>query len=47
MLAQAKGRTDIPLLEQTIGDNFEATVRKFPDHEALVMPHQEIGRAHV
>ncbi|MGQ0619566.1 MAG: AMP-binding protein [Panacagrimonas sp.] len=42
MLAQTKGRTDIPLLEQTIGDNFEATVRKFPDNEALVMPHQNI-----
>ncbi|MGQ0697996.1 MAG: AMP-binding protein [Panacagrimonas sp.] len=42
MLAQAKGRTDIPLLEQTIGENFEATVRKFPDNEALVMPHQNI-----
>ena len=42
MLAQAKGRTDVPLLEQTIGDNFEATVRKYPDNEALVMPHQDI-----
>jgi len=42
MKAQAQGRTDIPLLEQTIGDNFEATVARFPDREALVMPHQNI-----
>ncbi|MGH8517599.1 MAG: AMP-binding protein, partial [Panacagrimonas sp.] len=42
MRAHKKGRTDIPLLEQTIGDNFEATVAKFADREALVMPHQGI-----
>ncbi|MDN5938861.1 MAG: AMP-binding protein [Salinisphaera sp.] len=42
MPAHAKGRTDLPLLEQTIGDNFEATVAKFPEREALVMPHQNI-----
>ena len=42
MRAIRKGRTDVPLLEQTIGDNFEATVAKFPDREALVMPHQGI-----
>ncbi|MDD3763499.1 MAG: AMP-binding protein [Nevskiales bacterium] len=42
MSAQAIGRTDVPLLEQTIGDNFEATVARFPDREALVMPHQNI-----
>ena len=42
MRATRTGRTDVPLLEQTIGDNFEATVAKFPDREALVMPHQGI-----
>ncbi len=42
MLAQTQGRTDIPLLEQTIGDNFDATVRRLPDHEALVVVHQDI-----
>jgi len=42
MLAQAQGRTDIPLLEETIGQRFEATVRRLPEHEALVMPHQDI-----
>ncbi len=42
MLAYAQGRTDVPLLEQTIGERFEATVRQFADNEALVMPHQDI-----
>ncbi|MCC2657968.1 MAG: AMP-binding protein [Panacagrimonas sp.] len=42
MRAHRTGRTDVPLLEQTVGDNFEATVAKFPDREALVMPHQGI-----
>jgi fatty-acyl-CoA synthase len=30
------GPTDTPVLEQTIGENFEATVRRNPDAEALV-----------
>lgn len=42
MPAHRWGRTDIPLFEQTIGDYFEATVRRFADREALVMPHQQI-----
>lgn len=42
MPAYAKGRTDTPQLEQTIGENFEATVARLPDQEALVMPHQQI-----
>ncbi len=32
----AKGELDPPLLEQTIGENFEATVAAHPDREALV-----------
>jgi fatty-acyl-CoA synthase len=32
----AKGETDTPLLEQTIGENFEGTVARWPDREALV-----------
>ena len=32
----AKGELDPPLLEQTIGENFEATVSAHPDREALV-----------
>jgi fatty-acyl-CoA synthase len=42
MPAHRMGRTDVPLIEQTVGDNFEATARKFPDREALVIPHQDI-----
>ncbi|AXQ29793.1 AMP-binding protein [Solimonas sp. K1W22B-7] len=42
MLAQAQGSTDIPLLEETIGQRLEATARRLPDHEALVMPHQDV-----
>jgi fatty-acyl-CoA synthase len=30
------GPTDTPILEQTIGENFEQTVRRNPDEEALV-----------
>ena len=35
-LSYDSGETDVPLLEQTIGDNFDETVEKFPDREALV-----------
>jgi fatty-acyl-CoA synthase len=35
-LSYTAGETDIPLIEQTIGDNFDATVARFPDREALV-----------
>ena len=38
--SEARGATDVPLLEQTIGANFEATVARFPDREALVACHQ-------
>ncbi|MGD8150793.1 AMP-binding protein [Ornithinimicrobium sp. Y1694] len=34
--AYAAGRTDIPLLEQTIGDNLDATVSAHGEREALV-----------
>ena len=36
------GATNTPLIEQTIGDNLDATVARFPDREALVVPHQDI-----
>jgi fatty-acyl-CoA synthase len=36
------GPTDSPLLEQTIGDNLEATAARFPGREALVVTHQGI-----
>ncbi|HWI34285.1 MAG TPA: AMP-binding protein [Lapillicoccus sp.] len=35
-LSHTAGETDVPLIEQTIGDNFDATVARFPDREALV-----------
>src|SRR6478736_1533071 len=35
-LSYTAGETDAPLIEQTIGDNFDATVARFPDREALV-----------
>ncbi len=40
--AIAHGPTDTPLLEETIGDNLAATVARFPDREALIVPHQNI-----
>ncbi len=35
-LSHTQGETDTPLIEQTIGDNFDDTVLRFPDREALV-----------
>ena len=35
-LSHTHGETDTPLIEQTIGDNFDATVASFGDREALV-----------
>ncbi|MDN5794903.1 MAG: AMP-binding protein [Intrasporangium sp.] len=35
-LSHTVGETEPPLIEQTIGDNFDATVARFPDREALV-----------
>lgn len=46
MLAQAAGPTDQPLLEMTIGDNLEATVGRFGDQEALVVPHQSVRQTY-
>ena len=34
------GRTDVPLIEETIGRHFEAMARRFPEREALVSRHQ-------
>ena len=36
MESYAAGETDTPLLDETIGDNFERTVAAHPDREALV-----------
>jgi fatty-acyl-CoA synthase len=35
-LSEARGETDVPLLEETIGDNFRRTVATHTDREALV-----------
>jgi fatty-acyl-CoA synthase len=35
-LSHTAGETDVPLIEQTIGDNLDATADRFPDREALV-----------
>ncbi|WP_411283097.1 AMP-binding protein [Lapillicoccus sp.] len=39
-LSHTSGETDVPLLETTIGDDFDATVARFADREALVDVHQ-------
>lgn len=41
-LAIDQGATDVELLEQTIGENLEATVARYPDREAFVVSHQGI-----
>jgi fatty-acyl-CoA synthase len=37
-----RGATDTPLIEQTIGDFFDAMAARVPDNEALVSCHQNI-----
>jgi fatty-acyl-CoA synthase len=37
-----RGSTDIPLIEQTIGDFFDAMVARVPDNAALVSCHQQL-----
>jgi fatty-acyl-CoA synthase len=39
-LSYAAGPTGVPLLEQTIGERLRETVERFPQREALVVPHQ-------
>jgi len=36
------GTSDTPLLGLTIGDLFDQTVEKYPDHPALISRHQHI-----
>lgn len=40
--SMAIGPTDVALNERTIGDDLEATVERFGDREALVVPHQDV-----
>jgi fatty-acyl-CoA synthase len=37
-----QGSRETPLIEQTIGDFFDAMVSRFPDNEALVSCHQQV-----
>jgi fatty-acyl-CoA synthase len=37
-----RGSQELPLIEQTIGDFFDAMVSRFPDNEALVACHQQL-----
>ncbi len=41
-LSYAQGTTTDPLLSETIGANFESTVAKFVDRDAVVSIHQEV-----
>ena len=41
-LAHDSGPTDVPLIHETIGDNLAATVARYPDNEALVVPYQGV-----
>jgi len=38
----SSGTTDVPLIEQTLGEFFDAMVARQPDHEALVSAHQQL-----
>ena len=38
----SRGATDVPLIEQTLGDFFDAMVARQPEHEALVSAHQQV-----
>jgi len=48
MLSYTAGDTDVPLLEETIGDNFERIVARFPYQDALIeaaaVPGEEARR---
>ncbi|RMX00472.1 AMP-binding protein [Allofranklinella schreckenbergeri] len=39
-LSYAKGHTHTPLIEQTIGDFFDAVVQRYPERDVLVSRHQ-------
>ncbi len=45
-LAYASGDTATPLLQETIGQNLESMVDRFPDRDALVSMHQEIRQSY-
>ena len=45
-LAYARGDTTKPLLRETIGENLESMVDRFPDRDALVSIHQGIRQSY-
>ena len=45
-LAYASGDTATPLLQETIGQNLESMVARFPDRDALVSMHQGIRQSY-
>ena len=46
VLSQASGATHPPLIEQTMGDFFDAMVARQPDHPALVSAHQGLRHSY-
>ncbi len=40
--ARRAGPTDVPLLDETIGENLDRTARSHPGVDALVVPHQDV-----
>ena len=45
-LAYARGDTTTPLLQETIGQNLESLVARFPDRDALVSVHQGLRQSY-
>ncbi len=41
-LSYVSGISSVPLIGQTIGANFDAAVAKYPDHDALIVRHQNL-----
>ncbi len=44
--AYARGDTTMPLLRETIGQNLESTVARYPDRDALISVHQGIRQTY-
>ena len=45
-LAYSRGEDTTPLLRETIGQNLESMVARFPDRDALVSVHQGISQTY-
>ncbi|HET9602320.1 MAG TPA: AMP-binding protein [Acidimicrobiales bacterium] len=42
ILSYSNGTSEVPLIGQTIGENLARTAARVPDHEALVVPFQQV-----